>query len=79
MIEYKYRCENGHRFENVASIKSEVIKECLICGSQVKRLIQKNPFGVISYLGQSYYEGFADAHNKFCDETIKKGMPGYVE
>ncbi|MEW6686166.1 MAG: FmdB family zinc ribbon protein [Candidatus Edwardsbacteria bacterium] len=40
MPTYEYECEScGYRFERFQSITAEPIKQCPICGGEVKRLI----------------------------------------
>lgn len=40
MPTYEYKCEScGHIFEAFQSIKADPLKECPVCGGEVRRLI----------------------------------------
>ena len=54
MPTYDYECQNcGHLFEYFQSINDEALKECPVCGKEVKRLIAGG-LGVI-FKGSGFY------------------------
>ena len=71
MITYVYKCTNKHLFEARQSIRDLPLTMCQICTAPAYRVPQLNDAGVILYYSQSYLEGYADAHNAFCDKILE--------
>lgn len=53
MPTYAYRCEDGHEFETVQSIKHPPLTTCPTCGKPVHRMVF--PVGIV-FKGQGFYK-----------------------